>query len=205
MAVHETPCPKCDSAETHPFHGQWVCRACQYRWDVVVGDLIIGDEIRAWFDRATLCKPWHAFRVTAMPSAGSLAAAVATLTPRQAANRSRKVERAIATASEIEAILERHLRSEWVVPADGWPRRHSSEYDLSAKRTSGMLDRLLNHVEAYERAWDANGRDPRLLCESSWTTGGVDVARNLQAVLEGREVLQIARTLLAAPTEQGVP
>lgn len=190
-------CPNCESRDVGVAGSARICRACQWRWEATLAEVLNEDEVASVVSGVVLRSPGHEIAGGYHPDTGSLERGIAGLSKRRIDNRMRAIEQAIATLDEIEEIIARNVEVEW-------GRRWKSEWQTSPLEFEGSpeaaisaLDRVLRRVRGFEGTWDRVAhRDPGALWRTPWDYAGRHVAQDLDLLAQEREFLQAARTIL---------
>jgi hypothetical protein len=136
-------------------------------------------------------------RVQVFPTARSLERGIAALSELKLRNRIAKLEAATVLVEQSEQIVAENLRAEWNWDGRIEHRLGKRDTDVSGDRAVRILDRTLKAASNFEYAWEGQGRRPESLRRTSWEYAGKQVAQDLGTLVEVREFLQAARTLLA--------
>jgi hypothetical protein len=199
------PCPACSGSDVVAIGAQWVCCTCRHEWDAKLGERLDADDLRGAFAESSLKFPGQAIAGVRHPAIASLDRALAGLTEQRRRNRAARIQHAIETIEEIEAVIAQNIEH-------GWDRTHvtdpakfaARERECSPERAIDALDRIVRRIEAFERMWQEFGdRSPLSLWRDPWEIGGRWLADDLDRLGHVREFLQIARTLLGVVPSGG--
>ena len=196
-------CRECQSEEVARVGADFICRACQARWEPTIAEAFGGEEA-FWHaaadinDKVRLLYPTCVLSGVRHPQPGDLELGLAGLSERKLRNRLGKTADAIALIGEVERIVAENLLRDW--DWDGKPdseRAFERQAGLSGERAVAALDRMLKRTEDFEGMWQRRGRLPEALQRTPWEFPGRQLARDIGLFAAEREFLQVAQTLLS--------